>query len=164
MFLSKTSSQPSRSTLAITNALPASTSNRSFHTCTNLLRIFLSTRMPEQPIALLPKPPPALLSMRSWLPGGKKPAAPEPFDGFKFIDGEIHAASNRVFRDQPRRLMRVFLYAQQRGLRLHPDLAQLIRNQLSLLDRAFLSDEHVRETFLSILTRSAKFAPIFPPL
>ena len=79
------------------------------------------------------------------LPGGRKPVS-EPVDGFKFLDGEIHATSNRVFRDQPRRLMRVFLYAQQRGLRLHPDLAQLIRNQLGLVDRAFLSDEHVRET------------------
>ena len=81
-------------------------------------------------------------------------------DGFKFIDGEIHATSNRVFRDQPRRLMRVFLYAQQRGLRLHPDLAQLIRNQLGLVDRAFLSDEHVRETFLAILNQRGSVAPI----
>jgi UTP:GlnB (protein PII) uridylyltransferase len=43
-------------------------------------------------------------------------AVAEPVDGFKFINGEIHATSNRVFRDQPRRLMRVFLHAQQRGL------------------------------------------------
>ncbi len=93
------------------------------------------------------------------LPGGRKPAS-EPVDGFKFIDGEIHATSNRVFRDQPRRLMRVFLYAQQRGLRLHPDLAQLIRNQLGLVDRAFLSDEHVRETFLAILDQRGSVAPI----
>ena len=57
--------------------------------------------------------------------------------------------------------MRVFLHAQQRGLRLHPDLAQLIRNQLSLVDRDFLNDEHVRETFLTILERSAaNVAPI----
>src|SRR5882762_10126069 len=127
---------------------------------THFRGIFLITRMLEQRMALLPKPPPSLLSIRSWLPGGKKPAAPEPFDGFKFIDGEIHAASNRVFRDQPRRLMRVFLYAQQRGLRLHPDLLQLIRNQLSLVDRAFLSDEHVRETFLTILNQRGNVAPI----
>ena len=127
---------------------------------THFRGIFLITRMLEQRMALLPKPPPSLLSIRSWLPGGKKPAAPEPFDGFKFIDGEIHAASNRVFRDQPRRLMRVFLYAQQRGLRLHPDLLQLIRNQLSLVDRAFLSDEHVRESFLAILSQRGSVAPI----
>jgi [protein-PII] uridylyltransferase len=127
---------------------------------THFRGIFLITRMLEQRMALLPKPPPSLLSIRSWLPGGRKPAAPEPFDGFKFIDGEILAASNRVFRDQPRRLMRVFLYAQQRGLRLHPDLLQLIRNQLSLVDRAFLSDEHVRESLLAILSQRGSVAPI----
>jgi [protein-PII] uridylyltransferase len=56
--------------------------------------------------------------------------------------------------------MRVFLYAQQRGLRLHPDLAQLIRNQLELVDRAFLSDEHVRESFLAILDQRGSVAPV----
>jgi [protein-PII] uridylyltransferase len=127
---------------------------------THFRSIFLITRMLEQRMALLPKPPPSLLSIRSWLPGGKKPAPSEPFDGFKFIDGEIHAASSRVFRDQPRRLMRVFLYAQQRGLRLHPDLFQLVRNHLSLVDRSFLSDEHVRESFLAILGQRGSVAPI----
>ena len=56
--------------------------------------------------------------------------------------------------------MRVFLHAQQRRLPLHPDLAQLIRNQLSLVDRDFLNDEHVRETFLTILERRGEVAPI----
>jgi [protein-PII] uridylyltransferase len=127
---------------------------------THSRNIFLITRTLEQRLALLPKPRrlPAL-SLRSLLPGGKK-AADEPIDGFIFSDGEIIAASNRIFRDQPRRLMRVFLHAQQRGLRLHPDLAQLIRSQLSLVDRAFLTDEHVRETFSTILNQRGNVAPI----
>jgi [protein-PII] uridylyltransferase len=49
--------------------------------------------------------------------------------------------------------MRVFLHAQQRGLKLHPDLAQLIRSQLPLVDREFLKDAHVRDTFLEILNQ-----------
>ena len=85
---------------------------------------------------------------------------PEVVDGFKFINGEIHAVSSRIFRDSPRRLMRVFLHAQQRRLKLHPDLAQLIRNQISLVDRDFLNDEHVRETFLTILERRGEVAAI----
>ena len=56
--------------------------------------------------------------------------------------------------------MRVFLHAQQRRLQLHPDLAQLIRNQLSLVDRDFLNDAHVRETFLTILERRGEVAPV----
>jgi [protein-PII] uridylyltransferase len=119
--------------------------------------IFIITRALEQRLALLPETA-SRLSLRSWLPRSRKPAA-EPFDGFKFVDGEIHAASNRVFRDQPRRLMRVFLYAQQRGLRLNPNLAQLIRNQLPLVDRSFLTDEHVRETFLTILNQRGSVSP-----
>ena len=127
---------------------------------THSRNIFLITRTLEQRLALLPQPRKrSALSLLSFLPNGRKPIS-EPIDGFKYIDGEIHAASNRIFRDQPRRLMRVFLYAQQRGLRLHPDLAQLIRNQLALMDRAFLSDQHVRETFLTILSQRGNVAPI----
>jgi [protein-PII] uridylyltransferase len=131
---------------------------------THSRNIFLITRTLEQRLALQPQPGRLLVfslpgRLSSLLPGAHK-AASEPVDGFKFTDGQIHAVSNRVFRDQPRRLMRVFLYAQQRGLRLHPDLAQLIRNHLGLVDRAFLSDEHVRETFLAILSQRGGVAPI----
>jgi [protein-PII] uridylyltransferase len=124
----------------------------------HLRNIFLITRTLEQRMALVPRPERSL-SLRAFLPAARRPTI-EPVDGFKFIQGEIHATSNRVFRDQPRRLMRVFLYAQQRGLRLHPDLAQLIRNQLSLADREFLNDEHVRETFLTILDQRGNVARV----
>ena len=124
---------------------------------THSRNIYLITRTLEQRMALLP-PESKLLSLRRFLPKSRA-AAVEPVDGLKFVNGEIHAASNRIFRDQPRRLMRVFLHSQQRGLRLHPDLAQLIRNQLSLVDREFLADEHVRETFLAILNQRGNVAP-----
>jgi [protein-PII] uridylyltransferase len=123
--------------------------------------IFLITRTLEQRLALLPERRGfSGLSLRAFLPArGRKPAA-EIIDGFKVVDGQIHAVSPKVFREQPRRLMRVFLYAQQRRVQLHPDLAQLIRNQLDLVDRAFLKDEHVRETFLEILSERGNVAPI----
>jgi len=124
---------------------------------THTRNIFLITRTLEQRMALLP-PKQSRLSLRRLIPRRKR--EPEILDGFKFIDGEIHAASNRIFRDSPRRLMRVFLHAQQRRMTLHPDLAQLIRNQTSLVDRDFLNDEHVRETFLTILERRGEVAPI----
>ena len=134
---------------------------------THSRNIFLITRTLEQRLALLPPPGKRVglaglslsKTITGWLPNGLR-RVKEPVDGFKFVDGEIHAASNRVFRDVPRRLMRVFLSAQQRGLRLHPDLAQLIRNQLSLVDKAFLSDEHVRETFLTILNQRGNVARV----
>ncbi|MDB6108277.1 MAG: uridylyltransferase, partial [Pedosphaera sp.] len=126
---------------------------------THARNIYLINRTLEQRMALLPVPK-RLQFIRGLIGRGRRQAEEQVVDGFKFIEGHIHAASPRVFRDQPRRLMRVFLHAQQRGLRLHPDLAQMIRNQLSLADRSFLYDEHVRETFLTILNQRGNVAPI----
>jgi [protein-PII] uridylyltransferase len=123
---------------------------------THMRNVFLITRTLEQRMALLP-PTQRKLSLRAWLP--KRPA-PEPVDGFLFADGEIRASSSRIFREQPQRLMRVFLYAQQRQLQLHPDLVQLIRNELSLVNGTFLNDAHVRETFLTILEQRGSVASI----
>ncbi len=125
---------------------------------THARNVLIITRTLEQRMAFI-KTPPARLSLRRLLPRAREAVA-EPVDGFKFINGEIHATSPRVFRDQPRRLMRVFLHAQQRGLRLHSDLAQLIRQQLALVDREFLRDERVAETFLTILNQRGNVAPI----
>jgi len=124
---------------------------------THMRNIFLITRTLEQRMALIP-PSLGKLSLRRWLP--KRRVTAEPVDGFLFVDGEIRATSNRIFRDSPARLMRVFLHAQSRQLELHPDLAQLIRNQVLLVDRDFLNDEHVRETFLTILERRGEVARI----
>ncbi len=121
--------------------------------------IYLINRTLEQRLALLPAPK-RLQFIRGFIGRRQRQEEQQVVDGFKFIAGRIHAATPRVFRDQPRRLMRVFLHAQQRGASLHPDLAQLIRNQLSLADRGFLYDEHVRETFLTILNQRGNVAPI----
>ncbi|HEX3800760.1 MAG TPA: [protein-PII] uridylyltransferase [Verrucomicrobiae bacterium] len=126
---------------------------------THFRNIYIINRTLEQRLALLPAPK-RLQFFRGLIGRKKRELEVNVVDGFKFIDGYIHAANPRVFRDQPRRLMRVFLQAQQRGLQLHPDLAQLIRSQLSLADRAFLYDEHVRETFLTILNQRGNVAPV----
>jgi [protein-PII] uridylyltransferase len=127
----------------------------------HMRNVYLITRTLEQRMALLsPLQTSRLTKLRRLLPGNAPRKLPEPVDGFLFVNGEIRAANNRIFRDSPRRLMRVFLHAQQRHLTLHPDLAQLIRNQLALVDREFLNDEHVRETFLTILERRGEVGHI----
>lgn len=121
--------------------------------------IDLITRTLEQRLALLPKS--ALIgSFKDIIRSQTRRIRQQTIDGFKCYDGEIVHTSTNVFRDSPRRLMRVFLHAQQRGLQLHPDLAQLIRNQLSLVNNSFLHDPHVRETFLEILDQRGNVAPI----
>ncbi|MGA2246568.1 MAG: [protein-PII] uridylyltransferase [Verrucomicrobiota bacterium] len=128
---------------------------------THMRNIYLITRTLEQRLALLSPQETSRLSRLRRLLGGSPPRhMPDPVDGFLFVDDEIRAIGSRIFRDSPRRLMRVFLYAQQRHLRLHPDLAQLIRNQLSLVNRDFIKDEHVRETFLTILERRGEVARV----
>src|SRR6266699_2403039 len=126
----------------------------------HMRNIHLITRTLEQRLALLPHLERRLPSFGELLRHGRRRFQRQLVDGFKCVDGEIYPLSGRVFRDQPRRLMRLFLYAQQRGLRLHPDVAQLIRNQLLLVDRAFLRDAHAHETFLEILNQRGNVAPI----
>ncbi|HMO66596.1 MAG TPA: DUF294 nucleotidyltransferase-like domain-containing protein, partial [Verrucomicrobiota bacterium] len=107
--------------------------------------IYLLTRTLERRLAL----------RRRLLPGSR----PETVDGLVFADGQIAAASARVFREQPRRLMRAFLHAQQRNLPFHPDLETLIRRDLALVDRPFLEDPGIHATFLEILGRRGAVAP-----
>jgi [protein-PII] uridylyltransferase len=126
----------------------------------HMRNIHLITRTVERRLALVPPPDRRIPSIRQLLRSGRHRVRRQLVDGFKIVDGEIYPVSNRVFRDQPRRLMRVFLHAQQRGLALHPDVAQLIRNHLSLVDRGFLGDEHIRDTFLEILNQRGNVEPI----
>jgi [protein-PII] uridylyltransferase len=127
---------------------------------THSRNIDLITRTIEQRLALFPPPPRRLLSLRGFFRAKPARKSEPSVDGLNFINGEILPVSSTIFRDNPKRLMRVFLHAQQRGLKLHPDLAQLIRNQLPLVDNAFLRDPHVRETFLEILDQRGNVAPV----
>jgi [protein-PII] uridylyltransferase len=126
---------------------------------THSRNIDLITRTVEQRLALLPRQS-LIPSFRRMLQTQTNRIRQQVVDGFKILDGEIHPLTPHVFRDRPKRLMRVFLYAQQRGLKLHPDLAQLIRNQLPLVNNSFLRDTHVRESFLEILDQRGVVAPI----
>ena len=119
--------------------------------------IHLITSTLEQRLALLPQPK-RLPTLKQFL-SQRRVNAGYVLDGFKFVDGYLHPASERIFKEQPNRMMRAFRYAQQRNLKLHPDLAQLIRNQLDLVDAGFRKDAHVHETFLEILNQRGNVAP-----
>ena len=121
--------------------------------------IDLITRTVEQRLALVPTQK-LIPNFRDLLRTRSENLRAQVVDGFKFLDGQIYPQHSQVFRDRPWRLMRVFLYAQQRGLKLHPDTAQLIRNQLHLVNKQFLQDEHIRQTFLEILDSRGNVAPV----
>jgi [protein-PII] uridylyltransferase len=125
---------------------------------THMRHIYLITRTLEDRLALLPGTS-RLPSIRELIRRGKRRATQQVVDGFVIVDGQI-SENTRSFKNQPRRLMRLFLYMQQRGLKLHPDIAQGIRNQLSLVNREFLADKHIHETFLEILNQRGNVSPI----
>lgn len=125
----------------------------------HMRNVHLITRTLEQRLALSPQPR-RLPSLRDIIRFRRESSGEQMVDGFRLVDGQILPGSKRVFADQPRRLMRVFLHAQQRGLKIHPDLAQLIRQSSSLVNRAFLEDPHVHESFLEILNRRGNVASV----
>ena len=103
----------------------------------HMRRIHLITRMVERRLALKPKPIRRIPSLRTIFGGMKEN---EKLDGFIIVNGEIVPSSNRIFKDKPKRLMKVFLYAQLRGLEFHPDLIQLLRDNVSLINENFIND------------------------
>lgn len=119
--------------------------------------LHLITRNLERRLAFRP---PSRLRRLGHLIKSATPFRDAVVDGFRIVDGELQANVPRLFKDQPRRLMRAFLLAQQRGLQLHPDLEDLIRQNLSLVNRAFLADPHVHETFLEIMNQRGNVARI----
>jgi len=86
----------------------------------------------------------------------KRKPKTERFDGFYSRGGLIYFEKPEIFHDDPFRLMRVFLYAQQRELELSPELQQLIRRRTRLVNRTFQYARAARETFQAILTRKGQ--------
>ena len=84
----------------------------------------------------------------------------ERFDGFHAKNGLLYADSPSILAQDPPRLMRLFQHAQVRGLDLSPELRDLIRRRLKLVDRTFQYSRAVREVFLAILSRKGRVGPI----
>nr|WP_306469679.1 [protein-PII] uridylyltransferase [Oscillatoria laete-virens] len=84
----------------------------------------------------------------------------ETVDGFTIRRDIITAESASVFREDPYRLMRVFLYMQQRQVAMDPALKTIIRARLDLVDRVFRYSNVARESFFEILANKGQVAPI----
>lgn len=82
----------------------------------------------------------------------------ERFDGFVRKHERVYAESNSLFKEDPQRLMRLFLHTQQRHLRLSPDLFQLIQENFRLVDTSFRYNKANRETFETILSNKGDAA------
>ncbi len=85
---------------------------------------------------------------------------PEHFDGFYAKEGRLHAESPSIFTQDPQRLMRMYQHAQVRHLSLSPELRDLARKRLSLVNRTFQYSRAAREVFLAILSRKGQVGRI----
>lgn len=83
----------------------------------------------------------------------KKPSAGDRFDGFVAKDGMLYPESTTTFNDDPPRMMRAFLHAQQRQLEISAELRDLIGRRLRLVDRTFQYARVNREVFIAILSK-----------
>ena len=82
----------------------------------------------------------------------------ENFDGFFSRNGQLHAVSREIFNRDPTRLLRVFAHLQERDLVPSPELVQLIRRNVRLVDRTFTYARVTREIFLRILSQRGRVA------
>lgn len=85
----------------------------------------------------------------------------EKFDGFISKNERLHAEHKNVFKEDPARLMRLFMHTQQRHLRLSPELFQLVQESFRLVDQSFRYNKAIRETFRFILSQKGDVARVF---
>jgi len=90
----------------------------------------------------------------------KRKLKTEHFDGFFSQNGLIYYENREIFKEDPLRLLRVFLHAQQRELDLSPELEQLIGRRTRLINRTFQYSRAARETFQAILSRKGQVGRI----
>jgi len=80
----------------------------------------------------------------------------EEIDGFVLENGELELPTATHLSDEPLRLVRVFLLAQQHNADLGPELKLRLRRRLYMIDRRFIYQNAVRETLLAIFSRKGQ--------
>ena len=84
----------------------------------------------------------------------------EIFDGFYAKGGLIYPEHNKIFEEDPKRLMRFFLHTQRRHLRTSPEIRRLFKLNWGLIDGNFRRNKSNRETFEEILQNRGQVAHI----
>jgi [protein-PII] uridylyltransferase len=84
----------------------------------------------------------------------------EEFDGFVAIGDQIYYRDRQIFREDSTRMMRLFQHVQLRGLRISPELRQLVRRRLKYINNTFRYLKVNREVFSSILRKKGQVGHI----
>ncbi len=96
-----------------------------------------------------------------FLPFGRRAKSKrEEFDGFVATGDRIDYRDRQIFKEDSARMMRLFQHVQLRGLRITPELRQLVRRRLKYLDNTFRYLKVNREVFSSILRHKGQVGHI----
>ena len=82
----------------------------------------------------------------------------ENFGKFYSKTRRLYACDNRIFKDDPHEMMLMFQHAQQRHLRISPELFRLAQSNFGVINRQFCYSKANRETFEAILCRRGDVA------
>lgn len=91
----------------------------------------------------------------------RRSSVEESFDGFYAKGGLIYPENDRVFEEDPSRMMRLFLHSQRRNLRTSPGIRRLFKLNWDRIDDAFRRDRAIRDTFEEILQNRGQVAHVF---
>lgn len=80
-------------------------------------------------------------------------------DGFLVKGDSLRPVSERVFEEDPERLIRVFRLAQQTGAEIDLELRRLIRNNRHLIDRNVITSPSASRAFLAIVSEAGNVFP-----
>ena len=96
-----------------------------------------------------------------FLPFGRRVKSKrEEFDGFVAIGDRLYYRDRQIFKEDSARMMRLFQHVQLRGLRISPELRQLVRRRLKYLNNTFRYLKVNREVFSSILRKKGQVGHI----
>ena len=77
----------------------------------------------------------------------------ETFGNFYSQTRRLYANDPKIFKNDPHEMMLMFQHAQQRHLRLSPELFRLVQSNFGVINRQFCYSKANRETFEAILCR-----------
>ena len=100
----------------------------------------------------------ASISFRSVL-NAYRASPGEKVDGFDLQSGELSTENQKIFDEDPERILRLFRHSQRLSAKLSPSLRSLVRNRLSLIDAALINSPSANVTFRSILQEVGNVAP-----
>jgi [protein-PII] uridylyltransferase len=81
-------------------------------------------------------------------------------ESFFIRGGQLHTDQRDLFQNEPSQMMRVFLLAQEHGVDLSPDLADLLSRRLGQITRVYRYAKVPRETFIAVLSRKGEVGRI----